>query len=88
MNDLSRNKAADGDKALNVLKENTFISLYLVCYIKVALVKNEFHDPFKLSYIARVEDPINEKVIGLGAAFQQFVSAIFVIITPLWILWL
>ena len=67
MNDLSRNKAAGGDKALNVPKENTVIRPYLVCYINAVLVKNEFHDPLKLSNIARVEDPINEKVTDLGA---------------------
>ena len=78
MNDLSRNNnAAGGDKALNVLKDNTVIRLYLVCYINAALVKNEFHDPFKLSNMVRVEDPINEKVTGLGAAFQLFCQCHF-----------
>ena len=88
MNDLSRNKAAGGDKALNVLKDNTVIRLYLVCYINAALVKNEFHDPFKQSNIFRVEDPIKKKLQASVRLSSYFVNAIFVIITPLWILWL
>ena len=63
LNGLSWNKAAGGDIPLNLIKESTFIPLYLVHCFNENLVKDEFPDPLKLSNIIPVqkkEDPADK----------------------------
>ena len=59
VNSLSRNKAADGDILINLLKENTFVLPYLVHCVNEALVKSEFPDPPKLRNIVPVHKKEN-----------------------------
>ena len=42
VNDLPWNEAAGGDMPLNLIKESTFILLYLAHCVNEDLVKNEF----------------------------------------------
>ena len=64
-NDLSWNEATGGDIPLNLVKESTFILLYLARCVNEDLVKSEFPDPLKLPNIVPVqkkEDP-TDKII-------------------------